>query len=433
MGRFTLLWMLPPLAIGAAAAAWFISQASGPAQVPAEAPGQAVHVQRAQVRDIRPTVRAWGNVRAAEHWTAIAEVRGTVIWRHDNLEPGRVIAAGDEVLRLDPADHDLAIAQFEADLTAFAAEVAQIEAEAANTGKVLALERARLALLDSDLARVRDLVAQGAAPRARADETERGVLAARRVVTELENSLALIPSRQMRLTAQVARTEAALAGARRDLENTRIAVPYDLRVTQVQAERFQFMSIGQPLFAGDAIDRVEVVAQIPIPGFRRLLSGAPVTADVLSALQAGVTWPIDAELRLIGDPSQVWQGKVTRIEGALDPRARTVPVVVEVTDPYQGAAPPFRVPLVPNMQMEVTLTGATLAGVVTIPESALHGDLVYIADEADRLILRPVTLAFRQDGIAAIVDGLSAGTRVVTDDIAPAIPGMVLRPVEAVE
>lgn len=433
MRRFAPFWMLPPVALGVAAAVWFVSNAPGPAQNRAQAPGQAVRVTAAQVQDIRPVARAWGSVRAAEHWSAIAEVRGAVIWRHKNLEPGKLIAAGTEVLRIDPADYDLAITQFQADLSAYAAEVRQIEAESANTERVLDLEQARLSLLEGELARARGLVRQGAAPQTRADESERNVLAARRVVAELKNTLALIPPRQERLTAQIDRTEAALARARRDLEHTSIAAPYDLRVTQVDAERFQFVSVGQPLFSGDAVDQVEVVAQIPIPGFRRLLSGAPVTPDVLAVLQAGPVWPIEAELRLIADRSQVWQGTVTRVEAALDPRARTVPVVVEVTDPYAGAAPPIRVPLVPNMQMEVTLTGAPLTGVVTIPESALHGDLVYVADAADRLELRPVTPAFRQDGLVVIAEGLSAGTRVVMDDIVPAIPGMALLPVETRE
>lgn len=54
-------------------------------------------------QDIRPTARGWGAVRAAETWTAVAEVRGQVIWRHPDLEDGELVPAGTEVLRIDPA------------------------------------------------------------------------------------------------------------------------------------------------------------------------------------------------------------------------------------------------------------------------------------------------------------------------------------------
>ncbi|NIP75223.1 MAG: HlyD family secretion protein, partial [Xanthomonadales bacterium] len=84
---------------------------------------------------IRPTATAWGNLRAAEIWVAVSEVQGEVIWRHPDLEPGHLIAAGTEVLRIDPADYELALAQSEADLAALRAESTQLEAEAANTGR----------------------------------------------------------------------------------------------------------------------------------------------------------------------------------------------------------------------------------------------------------------------------------------------------------
>ncbi|PQO23064.1 efflux transporter periplasmic adaptor subunit [Rhodobacteraceae bacterium WD3A24] len=431
--RLSALWILPPVVLGAAVAAWFISQGEGPDRVASQPPGLAVRVAAAQTQRIRPVSRAWGNVRAADQWSAIAQVGGTVIWRHDDLEPGRLISANTEVLRIDPADYELAVAQAEADLAGLNAEAAQIDAEEENTRRILALEEARLELARSDLARVRELVAQGSAPPTRADETERGVLSARRVVTELENTLDLIPIRRRRLDAQIARTEAALSRARRDLANTRIAVPYDLRIARVETERFQTVNPGQTLLSGDGIDRVEVVAQIPVQSFRRLISPAQVPDDMLAALRSGQSPPLEARLRLIADRDQTWQGRVTRIEGALDPRARTVPVVVEVTAPYEDANPPLRLPLVPNMQVEVTLTGAALPDTVTVPESALHGDTVYVIDDEDRLVLQEVTPAFRQDGLAVIAEGLAAGTRVVLDDISPAIPGMRLDPVGADE
>lgn len=431
--RLAPLLSLPPIALGIAAAMWMITSAPGPAQVEGAAPALPVRVMTVAAEDIRPTVTAWGNLRAAETWIAVAEVQGEVIWRHPDLEPGRLIPAGTEVLRIDPADYELALAQAEADLAAFAAESAQLAAEVTNTTRILELERERLALAEADLVRVRTLTEQGTLPQSRADEAERATLLARRTVAELENSLALIPAREARIAAQIARSEAAIARAERSLENTTLTTPFDLRVTEVSAERFQTVAPGQVVIRADGIAAAEVVAHLAIDSFRSLLGDAPDTISLADMMHDGPAGWIEVTLSPLSDPAQVWPARVMRIEGALDARARTVPVVVLVDDPYEGADPPRRLPLVPNMQVGLTFQGAPLMGVIAIPEAALHGGQLRVVGTDDLLELRPVVPAFAQGGRVVIAEGLSPGDRVVIDDIAPAIPGMALTPVEALE
>ncbi len=429
--RLAPLLALPPIALGIAAAVWMIASAPGPAQVDGRAPALPVRVMTVAVEDIRPTATAWGNLRAADSWVAVAEVQGEVIWRHPDLEPGRLIPEGTEVLRIDPADYELALAQSQADLAALAAETAQLTAEAANTGRILNLERARLALSEADLTRTRTLTQQGTVPQSRSDEAERATLLARRTVAELENTLALIPSREARIAAQVARSEAAIDRARRALDRTVLITPFALRVTEVSAERFQTIAPGQVVIRGDGIAATEVVAHLPIDSFRRLIGDAIEDIALADMMRDGPPTLIHVTLSPLSDPTQIWTAHVARIEGALDARARTVPVVVRVDDPYEGADPPRRLPLVPNMQVQLSFAGAPLTGVLAIPEAALHGDMVRILGPDDLLELRPVTAGFAQDGSVIITDGLAPGDRVVIDDIAPAIPGMALTPVEA--
>ena len=429
--RLAPLLVLPPIALGIAAAVWMIASAPGPAQVGGDALALPVRVMTVAAEDIRPTATAWGNLRAAETWVAVAEVQGEVIWRHPDREPGRLIPAGTEVLRIDPADYELALAQSLADLAALEAERAQLSAEAANTGRILELERARLALAEADLERTRTLVAQGAVPQSRADEAERATLLARRTVAELENTLALIPSREAQIAAQVARSEAAIDRARRSLDRTTLTTPFDLRVTEVHAELFQTVAPGQVVIRADGIAAAEVVAHLPIDSFRRLLGDTPEGITLGDMMRDMPATQIEVTLSPLADPRQIWSARVVGIEGALDARARTVPVVVRVDDPYEGADPPRRLPLVPNMQVQLSFSGASISGLIAIPEAALHGGMVHIASADDRLELRPVTTGFARDGSVVITEGLVSGDRVVIDDIAPAIPGMALTPVEA--
>lgn len=429
-----LLKLAPPVALGIGAAAWLISTTEPPARIDQTERSVVAHIVVAEMTPVRTTVRGYGNVQAARNWEAVAEVAGTVVWRHPDLETGNVVTEGTKVLRIDPTGYELAIAQAEADLAALEADAAQLTVDEANTSRLLALEEDRLTLAEAELARVRDLAERGVATQSSLDAQERTTLQVRRGVEELRNANALIPSRRARLEAQVARTRTILARAARDLGKTEISAPFDLRVSEVHVEHHQFVSAGQSLVAADDIDQAEITAQIPVDSFRRLLSGTrgsgPMTFSDLSERFTDIA----ATVRLVSDPSQTWTGRLVRVESALDPQARSVPAVIAVDDPYADTNPPLRLPLVPNMYVEVLLTGPEEPARVTLPDGAIHeGDVVYLRNGDGRLELRNVSVDWRQSGVAVLEGGIAAGEEIVIDDLMPAIPGTIVKPAEGSE
>lgn len=433
MSKARLLRILPPLALGIALAAWLVSQAEPPARVEHAERSVTARTLIAEARPVRPVLRGYGTVSAAQSWQAVAEVSGAVTYRHPELESGNLIGAGTKVLEIDRSRYQTALDQAEADLDALNAEADQIEVEADNTGRILAIEKDRLRLAETDLARVRELVEQGTAPQARLDEQERATLLIRRSVQELENSLALVPVQKARLAAQIARAEATTASARRDLAMTRIETPFRLRVGEVHVERHQFVTAGQKLVTADGIERAEITAYLPVEGFPRLMGAAmPATGVSFKAgRREAVLDRIEAELRLVSGPGQVWQGRVIRIGSALDPEARSIPVVIAVDNPYEDVHPPLSLPLVPNMYVEAILTGPEMAPRVSVPTSAVHqGDTLYLRDAQGRLALRDVTLGWRQGDMAVIEAGIEPGEEVIIDDIVPALPGLLVVPAE---
>lgn len=422
------LWLLPPLALGIGIAALLLATAPGPERIELAEQGVPVRLIVAENSSIRPTVRGYGTARPSQTWMAVAELRGTILWRHPDLASGNLIAAGTELLHIDPEEYDLAVAEAEAERARLRAERALLDAEAENTAGLLALERERLALSEQDLARTQRLVSQGTAPQARLDEQARATLLFRRTVQELENGLALIPARRDQLTALIAGTEARLARARRERTQAVIRAPFDLRLGEVRVERHEYVAPGQTLLTADGIARAEVTAQMPLDGFRRLpeamlgLSGlSPLELMRIADLSA-----IDADVRL-ADGGAGWPARIDRVEAGLDPRTRTVQVVVAVDDPYGQTA---HLPLVRNMYVQVTLTGPALPPAILLPDTVVHeGDTVYLMDAEGRLEIRPVTVAFRQEGQVVLADGLAVGERVVADDLVPAMAGMLLRDV----
>ncbi|GAA3903996.1 pyoverdine export/recycling transporter periplasmic adaptor subunit PvdR [Halomonas cibimaris] len=375
--------------------------------------------------------RGYGTAQPARTWNATANVPGRVVARHAGLESGTLLAKGTLLLEIDPSRYRLAEAEARAQLASLAAEQAQLKREVENTRRLVALERERLTLAEQELARIQRLANGGSVSRSRLGDERRATLAQRQTVQSLENELALIPARRQRLKAEVERMTTRLDQARRDLEDTRFEAPYDLRLGEVEAERHQYINAGQRLFSAEGIEAAEVVAQVPMDMLRRLLG----TQTVRDAEDAGLDIAqrldfsaIDAEVTLVAGKGARWPARVVRIANGLDPATRTARVVVQVDDPYRQVAPLTRPALVRDMYVQVRLTAKAPTPQIAVPATAVHQGEVYVVDSDQRLVRRPVQVAFEQHDLAVVAQGLEEGDSVIVDDLMPAISGMAIEP-----
>ncbi|MCC5858217.1 MAG: hypothetical protein JJT90_08690 [Ectothiorhodospiraceae bacterium] len=417
------------LAIGVALLVFFVVNRQTPERSDSPPVPMAVVVIEAQPMAFRLEARGHGVARPAETWQAVANVSGRVVERHPALESGALLPEGTLLLALDPSRYELAIAEAEAELASLAGELAQLEAEEANTRRLLDLERQALDLAAQELSRIERLAASGAVSASQRDAQRRSTLGQRQAVTSLENTLALLPARRDILGAQRERASVRLAQTHRDLADTRFVAPYGLRLGEVDVELHQFVGVGQRLFEADSLAAAEVEARLPFSMVRRLLGNVaptdlkPGTLDLSERIDLD---SIDAELELVGAPGVGWTGQVVRVASGLDPVTRAVRVVVRVEEPWRDARPPDHPPLQRDMYTRVRLSAPSPEARIIVPVSALHQGELYLADEQDRLVRRPVSVAFQQGGLAVIEAGLASGERVVVDDLQPAIEGMAL-------
>ena len=423
------LMVLAGVAVGVALLVLFVVNRQVPERSDTPPTPVAVRVIEARPLAVRLEARGHGVARPAETWQAVANVSGRVVERHPGLESGSLLREGTLLLALDPSRYELAIAEAEAELASLAGELAQLAAEEENTGRLLALERQALALAEQELSRIERLAASGSVSTSQRDAQRRSTLGQRQAVASLENGLALLPARRQVLEAQRERAAVRLAQARRDLADTRITAPYDLRLDEVAVELHQFVSAGQRLFEADSLAAAEVEAHIPFTAMRRLLGSVapaelpPGALDLGERLDLGA---IEAELALVGAPGVGWEGRVVRVASGLDPATRAVRVVVRVDHPWRDARPPDHPPLQRDMYTRVRLSAPGPETWMVVPASALHQGELYLADGEDRLVRRPVSVAFAQGELAVIEAGLAPGERVVLDDLQPAIEGMAL-------
>lgn len=433
--RWRRLLLVPPVVVGVAVLALQLSGRETPEQGAAREVARPVRVIEATPVDFVPRAVGYGFAEPGSVWNAVAQVGGTVSERHPDLEAGRLFDAGTVIFRIDPADYELGVAQIEASIQSVEAELAELGINEQNTRVSLDIERRMVGLAEDDLARKQSLLQRGNVSESVVDEAERTVLLARQKVQELENQLNVLPARRQVLEATVAFNQARLAEARLDLQRTVIAVPFDARIGEVHAEQNQYVGVGEVLAVADSIDVAEITAQVPIEQMAELVRG-DVDLRRLSASEIGRVperLGLDARVHLrTGGVTASWGARVDRISPSLDPKTRTVGVVVVVDEPYRQAVPGEKPPLIKNMYVQVDLTGPPRPDRIVIPRVALHGSpdapLVYIADGENRLVVRPVVAGPAQGDVVVIRSGVAPGERVVVTDLIPAIDGMLLAP-----
>ena len=415
-------WIVPPLALGIAALFVAPMLKSGPQKATVEERATKVRTIKVSKLNVVPHVYGYGAAKPGRVWSAVAEVAGPVVWVSPNLDNGKLVKAGEEVLRIDEASYRLNLAQI-------AAQMRASEIKDKTTKASLDIAARDLKLLQEDYARKKGLAAKGAVSKSSLETTERQMLSGETQVQNLKNNLAVNAADREVLASQYAMAEL-------DLRNTLIKAPFDARITTVNADLAQYASKGQMLFQGDGIDMAEVEAQFPLGSLRPLIAGRQLSKGdgagapvVLSPAQGALG--LDATIRLnAGTHTIEWSAKVTRVAGSIDTQTQSVGIVASVADPYQKAKAGQRPPLVRGTFVEVKLQGTAIEGQIAVPAEAVREGKVYVVDEDNRLVIQPVQVAFTQAGFSVISKGLKPGSILVLSDLVPAVQGMLLSPVE---
>lgn len=340
-----------------------------------------VETMPARVSQENFTVTSQGTVRPRTRTSIVSEVSGMLVELNDDFVAGGFFEAGEMLARIDPSDYEAALLQAEAEL--------------ASAQATLADEKAR-----SEQAR-RDW------QRLHSNEGE-------------PNDLVLRLPQLQGARAAVQAAEAAVMRARRNLERTRIRLPYDGLVTERQVDLGQYVSPGSTLGVAFAVD----IAEVRLP----LSDRDTAYLDLPEPGRPGQTGPtVTLAAEVDGTPA-TWQGRIVRTEGVVDESTRLTYAVARVTDPYGLLGERRGTPLQMGTFVNARIEGESSAGLISLPRTTVHaGDRVYVANAEDKLEIRDVAVIRSTPEKVYVADSLEAGERIVTTAIQTPIPGMALR------
>ncbi|WP_424943135.1 efflux RND transporter periplasmic adaptor subunit [Aliiroseovarius crassostreae] len=426
-----LLVTLPIVAIGVAALVFVVANRAPPERIPLVERATPVRVIPARTLAVAPHVVGYGLVRPARTYEAITQVGGTVEYVNPGLQKGAILPAGAVLLRVSPADFNLAIAQADANIRAAEARLSEIAVSEANQIDALDIERDLLALRDADLKRAETLLRNGTISQTAVDAARTAHLAQRQKVQSLESALALVPTQRAVQTEQIAVYRASLETAKLNLARTELTLPFAARVAAVSVETGQFLRSGQTAAVLDGIAAGEVEAQVPIAALRTLLKSTLGDQQAVALDPATLTEVLrrldltaEVQLRLEGDVIR-WPARVDRISDTIDPKSGTLGVIVRVDTAYSGVEPGKRPPLTKGMFVEVSLVGKPESG-IWVPRSAVRDGRILLADAEDRLRTVETGTRLVQDGIALITGDVAPGARILVSQPGSVVEGMLL-------
>ena len=324
---------------------------------------------------VQLSIESQGTVQPKRRIELISEVTGRIVGVSEQLVNGGLVREGEVLLSIDPIDYQLAVAE------------------------------AKAALADASL-KLKEEQA----------EFKRGT--AYKATNKQTNTESLRQPKLLQVQAQYDAAGERLRQAERDLENTKVKVPFDAIIDNKKIDLGQYVITGAVLMSLLGTDTAEI----------RL----PMTANDIgfvapAVLDSGV-WPA-VELRArLGKLKLSWQGRLVRSERRVDELTRVYYLVAEVDDPY--GLHTDKTPLTVGLFVDATLEGVVVEEASELPRSALHLDrFIYLVKEG-ALLKREVEVLRRDARSVVIGEGLEAGERVILTRLDLMVDGM---PVQAVE
>lgn len=373
--------------------------ASAPAPDTAAPAATAVSTVAAVTREIPGSVRASGSFIAFETADVAPLVPGKV--SETPVSEGRFVRRGDVLARLDDNDARLKVQQAEAAVRQAESAVKQareslgMSAGAASPALVAEVEsaKAQWQLADANERRYRNLLQSGDVAQAQYDEFK-----ARADTAQKAYETALARARSGWATVDVQESALASAVAARDiarkaLADTVIVAPLDGFVAERPTAVGEWVTTASRIATIVQNDRMKVLLQVAESDAARIRVG------------------MSAAVRVDAFADRTFTGTVASIIPALDPAARAL-IAVLVVPNGEGLLKPGMFATADILDPTATVTG------VVVPREAVvrtpSGSNVVYTIQGDTAVARVVQLGREMDGLVHIVDGLEAGTDVVT-------------------
>jgi RND family efflux transporter MFP subunit len=324
-------------------------------------------------------VEAMGTVVPAREMSLKSEVSGRVVKLDKNFELGNQVAKGENLVFIETADYELAVAQ------------AQSQVAQAAYDLDIEMGYQDIAVEEWELYDNKDGASQE------------------------DQNLALRKPHLVMVQAEYEAAKAELAQAKLDLQRTVISAPFNATVIAKEVELGSMLSAQETVATLVATDSYWVQASIPVDRLKWI--DIP-SGDGTKGSRVKVT---------AGDKQKI--GRVYKLLADIEESGRMARILVEISDPLDLKRPAKeRQPLLLGEFARVEIEGHFLDNVISAPSSALHnGNQVWLLDDEDKLEIDAAEVIWRDSNRVLLTNSFAEGAKLITSNLATPVAGMSLR------
>ena len=348
-------------------------------------PVQAKLVQVIPIRkdECQTTVIADGIVMPAQQVSLRPQVTGQIVDMSLDVVPGGIVNAGQNLMRIDHRDYEILVQQRQYDV--------------ANAEKDFKVELGNQAVAQQEY----ELLGE--------------------VISEEDRELVLREPQLVSAEAALASARAALKKAELDLARCDINAPFNAIIQEKLVDLGATVSLSTNIVTLIGTDQAWIEVKVWADKLKWLTiprSNGDSGSNV--KIYNTLAWGRD----------RFRTGRVIRLAGELETQGRLTRLLVAVDDPYCLKAENRNLPqLLMGSYISAEIQGRTLNSGFPVEVSHLRQNdtAVWIMDDAGKLEIRPVQIAFRGPERVYVTEGLTENEQLVVTDIAAPVPGMPLR------
>ncbi len=368
-----------------------------------------VNVIQAELGTQTPILETFGEVQSRRTLELRSAAGGRVIALAEAFEDGGKVTAGQELVRIDPADAQSTLQSVQAD-------IADAQADARDAQKAVILARDEQAAAQEQVElrqrafqRQQDLLARGAGTSSAVEVAELAMSSAKQAVLSRRQAVTTAEARIDQSATRLARARLALAEAQRRLDETTVFAPFDGTLSATNVVEGRLVNSNERLADLIDADALEVSFRVSTAQYARLLDsdGGLLSADVTVVLDvSGVD--LSATGRLTRASAGAGEGQSGRLIFA-----------------RMDSAVGFK----PGDFVTVQVREPALENVARLPASALGAsNEVLVLVDGDRLEALTVKLVRRQ-GDDVLVRGAGLAGREVVEARSPLLgAGIAVKP-----
>lgn len=370
------------LLIAGVGAAWLLMKNSPRVdKVKIEPKARLVNVETAAFSSYQPVIEVSGEVKAARSLTLYPRVGGRVQSLESDLLPGELVAQGDILLKLDPADYQLTVREKQSALAKAEAQLLQEKGQQA-------IARREYELMGQKLS---------------ADD-EAFVLR--------KPELAIARSAVDSATVQ-------LQQAQLNLERTQVKVPFNSRILSRNIEPGSEVSTGTALLELVSTDEFWLEVSVPVSQLDWIVFPEDEAQGSQVKITSNTAWNINSSR----------SGEVLSLLPRLEESTRMARVIISIDDPMALKPENNGLPkvLVGDF-LQAGISGHELDNVILVSREWLHGDnKIWLMNDMDQLEIRQVEVLFRGRDQVVLKGGVQAGERIITTLLPVVVEGMPLK------